>query len=278
MAKEFLHEQLADGPVLASTLFTTAKGYGYSVATVRRAAKDLQVRKTKQGFQGAWRWSLPDPRDTAEASNDGRPDNVVTFVTFGDSGLDDEEGMATLGARDADADELHPSDSLDPGDAQGCKDDHGQGPSSLEAPKDDQETRRGNFDDADPSDRDLDGDQDELVVDHPVGPAAVDEGDQPDHREGAYVSVDLFHRAVEVVVAVGAASEHLIAKRCGCSLDEAATALVSLEAAGVVGAGSGSRSRSVLIDHDDVEGVASRLCRPSGPRARHKRRGPRARP
>ena len=255
MAKEFLQEELADGPVPASTLFTTAKGYGYSVATVRRAAKDLHVRKTKQGFQGAWRWSLPDPRGTAEASNDGRPDNVVTFVTFGDSGLDHEEGMVTFGARDADADELHQPDSPDPADVQGSKDDHGQGPSSLEAPKDDQGTRRGNFDDADPSDPDLDGDQDDLVVDHPVDSADVDEGDQPDQREGACVSDDLFCRAVEVVVAVGAASEHLIAKRCGCSPDEAAAALVALEAAGVVGGANGSKSRAVLITEDDVEGI-----------------------
>jgi putative DNA primase/helicase len=54
-AKEFLAEQLKDGPKFAREIFDAAEGEGLAVTTVRRAGKalGLAIRKTK----GGWLWS-----------------------------------------------------------------------------------------------------------------------------------------------------------------------------------------------------------------------------
>lgn len=85
MAKDFIIEQLADAPVPVKELFKVAKEYGYSEKTIRRAGSDLRVEKRKSGYQGAWRWSLPDdlpaPKMPKE-SKDAHASDVATFDIF----------------------------------------------------------------------------------------------------------------------------------------------------------------------------------------------------
>jgi putative DNA primase/helicase len=66
MAKDFLRDVLADGPVAVTAVNKAAKGNGFSERTVRRASGDLHVVKTPSGYQGAWRWSLPEGPSRAE--------------------------------------------------------------------------------------------------------------------------------------------------------------------------------------------------------------------
>ena len=85
MARDFVVEQLADGPVPVTALFKTAKDYGFHEKTVRRAGSELNVQKTKSGYQGAWHWSLPDDHDgpkMPKESKDGHVSDVGTFDTF----------------------------------------------------------------------------------------------------------------------------------------------------------------------------------------------------
>jgi len=85
MAKDFIVEQLADGPVPVMELLKVAKEHGYSEKTIRRAGSDLHVEKTKTGYQGAWQWSLAAgfaaPK-VAKESKDAHVLDVATFDTF----------------------------------------------------------------------------------------------------------------------------------------------------------------------------------------------------
>lgn len=134
MAKEFLRDELADGPVAASKLFATAKGYGFSTMTVRRAANDLHICKRKDGYQGPWLWSLPEERGGAEAGKGSRPEDASTFDTFGASRLDREEGTSTFDGAGTPSDDQHPPD---PDDDRGPKDGHGQRLTVIADRKDD---------------------------------------------------------------------------------------------------------------------------------------------
>ena len=58
-AKEFLMDELAMGPVGADEIIALASRMDISEATLRRALKASNVIATKEGFQGAWLWSLP---------------------------------------------------------------------------------------------------------------------------------------------------------------------------------------------------------------------------
>jgi hypothetical protein len=58
-AIDFLKEQLADGPVLASTVEAAAKGRGVSDRTLRRAREKLGAKSIREDFQGAYQWALP---------------------------------------------------------------------------------------------------------------------------------------------------------------------------------------------------------------------------
>jgi len=258
MAKDFLRDELADGPVPVATLLRTASGYDISKSTLRRAAGDLHVRKAKQGYQGAWLWSLPEDPVGAEASQDTRPQDVSTFVTFGDSGLDRGAGMSTFGTTEPPGDDHRPSEPTDPGDDRGSKDDHVQGALSLDDVKDDHGKGRDTFDDAEPSGPDLDGTRDGLVVDCAVAPLDVDEGDHPDELAIPPVAVDLFRQATSVVVATRGASIRMVARRCGCSDDEAVTTLSWLERIGIVSPlEDGHTARDVLIEEADVDGIVA---------------------
>jgi len=61
-AEAFLHDQLASGAVPTKELQQAAKAHGHQWRTIERAEKDLGVVATKEGFQGAWAWCLPDPK------------------------------------------------------------------------------------------------------------------------------------------------------------------------------------------------------------------------
>lgn len=58
LAKQFLRQRLADGPVMADALFNDAEEFGISRSTLKRAKKDLgDVQADKLGL-GPWRWGF----------------------------------------------------------------------------------------------------------------------------------------------------------------------------------------------------------------------------
>jgi hypothetical protein len=60
IAKHFLIEKLASGPVPSKELFEHAReGHSISTNTLRRAQKGLGIVATKATFAGGWMWSLP---------------------------------------------------------------------------------------------------------------------------------------------------------------------------------------------------------------------------
>jgi len=59
-AKAFLLDVLSDGPVLQSEIEKRAKAEGISRRTLRRAKDSLGVKSVKEGFDGKWRWKLPE--------------------------------------------------------------------------------------------------------------------------------------------------------------------------------------------------------------------------
>jgi putative DNA primase/helicase len=61
-AKEFLREELKDGPVWAKRVYTDARDAGISERTLRRAKDALRVKSEKVGTEG-WAWSLPSEDD-----------------------------------------------------------------------------------------------------------------------------------------------------------------------------------------------------------------------
>jgi hypothetical protein len=73
-AKEFLQEELADGPVMAKQMFKDARDAGHTEITVRRAKTKLRVQSEKQGAEG-WAWRLPDDEGDHDERDD-RDDHV----------------------------------------------------------------------------------------------------------------------------------------------------------------------------------------------------------
>jgi hypothetical protein len=61
-AREFLLERLEAGPVNSDDLVEEGKQEGITLATLRRAKKDLGIKSRKQrgSADGAWTWELPD--------------------------------------------------------------------------------------------------------------------------------------------------------------------------------------------------------------------------
>jgi hypothetical protein len=85
-AADFLRGELADGPVPATDVLQSAKDNGLAQITVRRAASELQVVKTKDGYQGRWMWSLSaDESKMLTGAKDAPANQVSTFGTFDDS-------------------------------------------------------------------------------------------------------------------------------------------------------------------------------------------------
>jgi hypothetical protein len=61
-AKEFLRDELSDGPMWAKTVLRDANDAGVSRATLYTAKTQLRVRSEKVGTEG-WQWSLPTKED-----------------------------------------------------------------------------------------------------------------------------------------------------------------------------------------------------------------------
>ena len=89
---EWLLEYLSAGPRTAEDVFTAANEAGFSKDQIRRAREKLGVQSKKQGYQGAWKWELPEGTFTAKNPKDGKdgkefgvdvnPKNGATFATF----------------------------------------------------------------------------------------------------------------------------------------------------------------------------------------------------
>jgi putative DNA primase/helicase len=59
-AREFLLERLEAGPVNSDDIMEEAKQEGISIATLRRAKKELGIKSRRQGgSKGTWTWELP---------------------------------------------------------------------------------------------------------------------------------------------------------------------------------------------------------------------------
>jgi AAA domain len=61
-AKEFLRDELKDGPVWAKQVYSDARDAGVTDRTLRRAKDALRVKSEKIGTEG-WAWSLPSEDD-----------------------------------------------------------------------------------------------------------------------------------------------------------------------------------------------------------------------
>jgi putative DNA primase/helicase len=59
-AKEWLRDQLAQGPVSVKDIQAQAKAGGHSWITVRRAKKSLSVVAEKSSYRAGWQWRLED--------------------------------------------------------------------------------------------------------------------------------------------------------------------------------------------------------------------------
>ena len=90
--QEWLITYLSSGPKTAEDVFAAADEAGFSKDQIRRAREKLGVKSEKQGFQGAWKWTLPEGTFTAKNAKDGKeckefgvntnPKNGATFATF----------------------------------------------------------------------------------------------------------------------------------------------------------------------------------------------------
>jgi hypothetical protein len=57
-AKAFLADLLADGPMPSKEVLKNARDAGVAERTLRRAAQDLGVQKSKTAMEGGWLWKL----------------------------------------------------------------------------------------------------------------------------------------------------------------------------------------------------------------------------
>lgn len=80
-AKDFLREELANGPVPAKALRVAAEAACVSWRTVNRAKSDLGIMAKKEGYPGEWKWSLPQgcqtPSESAQAASLASFDDVT---------------------------------------------------------------------------------------------------------------------------------------------------------------------------------------------------------
>jgi hypothetical protein len=78
-AKSFLLDLLQDGSMPAKDVFVNARGAGVAEKTLRRAAQDLGVVKSKTGMDGGWIWKLSDQPKMANIAEDALPKTKGTF-------------------------------------------------------------------------------------------------------------------------------------------------------------------------------------------------------
>ena len=79
-AKDFLIEELAEGPMAAEQVRKDARATGVSERTLKRAKRNLGVRSEKEG-DGSWIWVLPE-REVEE----GQAPSAGTLGTVGTLG------------------------------------------------------------------------------------------------------------------------------------------------------------------------------------------------
>lgn len=72
-AKEFLRDELQDGPVWAKQVYKDAKDAGVAEITLRRAKTALHVKSERVGTEG-WAWRLPDEGDHPPGGRGRRDD------------------------------------------------------------------------------------------------------------------------------------------------------------------------------------------------------------
>ena len=63
-AEEFLYWELALGdPVPSQEIFRRADEQGFSIKQLRRAKKKLEIKASKDSFDGGWSWIMPVQHD-----------------------------------------------------------------------------------------------------------------------------------------------------------------------------------------------------------------------
>jgi putative DNA primase/helicase len=90
-AEEFLGIELASGHVAANKIKQCALGAGISYRTLRRAADNIGIVKSKDGFEGGWTWRLPEPTKVVKKSEDGHAENMATFANLWPSSTGKDE-------------------------------------------------------------------------------------------------------------------------------------------------------------------------------------------
>ena len=80
-AKDFLRDELGDGPVMAKSVYRDAEDAGISRGTLLIAKTALRVRSEKIGTEG-WQWSLPPEGDNPEGTKTTPVNTFSTFSTF----------------------------------------------------------------------------------------------------------------------------------------------------------------------------------------------------
>ncbi len=76
-AAQWLREFLAEGAKPKVDIEQQAKKAGFTMATLRRAATAIQIKKQKSGFNAGWEWSLPEDPHHEDAHP--IPSDVSTF-------------------------------------------------------------------------------------------------------------------------------------------------------------------------------------------------------
>jgi hypothetical protein len=76
-AKAWIRDQLAAGPVAAGELKARAAAAGFPEKTLSRAADDLNVVRTRQGFGTGSTWALPDGGEAAGQPGQGDPEDTA---------------------------------------------------------------------------------------------------------------------------------------------------------------------------------------------------------
>jgi len=83
-AIEFLHESLADGPMLSSELEETARQHGITKRTLDRARKQLNCKPSKRLSDKKWQVSLPTESNHAIKQSNGNVGYVGNVGTVGE--------------------------------------------------------------------------------------------------------------------------------------------------------------------------------------------------
>ena len=93
-AEDFLRELLAGGPVPSKQVKADAAEAGHSWATVRRAAEDIPVKRTKDGMNGGWYWQLAEGAQKSSKvftkKSEHLPENLSTFAAGTTPDADEE--------------------------------------------------------------------------------------------------------------------------------------------------------------------------------------------